>query len=312
MTLPDLYLVGAPKAGTTTIARWLAQHPGVFWSVPKEPYYWASDYPRMRAHYGFDSRAAYEALYSSEEASRTRFRGDGSTTYLYSLSAIPDICAAVPNARFLVCLRNPVDLVVSYHRTQLVALNEGEPDFDKAWQRHRDGERPGTDPLDDKLLDYTRVGQVGAALERMLGIVGRDRVHVIVFDDLADDPLGVWSDLASFVGLDDSVFPPLTPQNPSNKAARWATLRRLTHRPPPALEGSVRRLRQWSRTTGAPGVAALKRRMWRLEERPVASPAVRHELRDFFKADVELLSEVIGRDLGSWTAGRATDLEGFG
>jgi Sulfotransferase family len=303
MTLPDLYLVGAPKAGTTTVAGWLAQHPDVFWSVPKEPYYWASDYPRMRAHYGFDSRAAYERLYSSEAAARASFRGDGSTTYLYSARAIPDIYAAVPDARFLVCLRNPVDLVVSYHRTQLVALNEDEPDFATAWHRHRDGGLPDTDPLDEKLVDYAMVGGLGAAMERMLNVVPRERVHAIVFDDLARDPSGTWQALASFVGLDDTVLPSLTAANPSNKAARWPALRRLTHRPPAALDASVRRLRQWSRTTSVPGVAALKRRMWRPESRPTVRDQDRSELGDFFKADVELLSDLLGRDLGdSWAA----------
>jgi len=302
MTLPDLYLVGAPKAGTTTVAGWLAQHPDVFWSVPKEPYYWAADYPRMRAHYGFDSRTAYEGLYASAEATHARFRGDGSTTYLYSTRAIPDICAAVPDARFIVCLRNPVDLVVSYHRTQVVALNEDETSFARAWHRHRDGLLPNTDPLDEKLLDYAMVGNIGAALDRMLRVVPRDRLHLVVFDDLARDPLGTWSSLATFVGIDDAFVPSFAAANASNKAARWPTLRRLTHRPPATLEASVRRLRQWSRTTSTPGVAALKRRMWRPEPRPAVSNQDRHELGDFFKADVELLSESVGRDLAAWTA----------
>src|SRR5690606_2851732 len=134
------------------------------------------------------TRAAYERLYASKAAARARYRGDGSTTYLYSATAIPAIRAAVPDARFLVCVRNPVDLAVSCHRTQLVALNEDEPDFARAWQRHRDGGLPDTDPLDPKLLDYTAVGQIGAALERMLTVVPRDQVHVVVFDDLARDP----------------------------------------------------------------------------------------------------------------------------
>jgi Sulfotransferase domain len=301
MTLPDLYLVGAPKAGTTTVARWLSRHPDVYWSVPKEPYYWASDYPRMRAHYGFDSRAAYERLYSSERAATAHFRGDGSTTYLYSERAVPDICAAVPDPRFLVCVRNPVDLVISYHRTQLVALNEDEPDFRRAWTRHRDGELPDTDPLDDKLLDYTTVGRVGASLERLLRVVPRERMHAIVFDDLARDPVGTWDAVATFLGIDGSVVPAFGAANASNKSPRWPALRRLTHRPPSAIEPGVRRLRQWSRTTSTPGVAALKRRMWRPEPRPVAAVQERQELAGYFKADVELLSELLDRDLRAWT-----------
>jgi hypothetical protein len=302
MPLPDLYLVGAPKAGTTTVARWLSGHPDVFWSVPKEPYHWATDYPRMRAHYGFDTREAYERLYSSDRAARARFRGDGSTTYLYSEPAIPAICAEVPDARFVVCVRNPVDLVISYHRTQLIALNEDEPDFTRAWHRHLDGGLPDTDPLDEKLLDYTRVGAVGEAIERLLRVVPRERVHIAVLDDLARDPAGTWSSLASYVGIDAAQLPALTAANPSDKAPRWPVVRRLTHRPPALLEPGVRRLRQWSRTTQLPGVAAVKRQMWRPEQRPEVALPERRELADFFKADVGLLSEVLRRDLSHWTA----------
>jgi hypothetical protein len=300
MPLPDLYLVGAPKAGTTTIARWLSGHPVVYWSVPKEPYFWATDYPRMRAHYGFDSRAAYERLYASEPAFRARYRGDGSTTYLYSETAVPAISEAVPEARFLVCLRNPVDLVISYHRTQLIALNEDEPDFAKAWQRHLDGALPDTDPLDAKLLDYTRVGGIGAALERLLRVVPRERVHPVVFDDLVRDSERTWQALASFVGIDPNHVPSFAAANASDKAARWPALRRLTHRPPPTLEPGARRLRQWSRTTRTPGVAKVKRRMWRPESRPAVGLRERRELAEHFKADVELLSEIIRRDFTHW------------
>jgi hypothetical protein len=302
MPLPDLYLVGAPKAGTTTIARWLSRHPEVYWSVPKEPYYWATDYPRMRAHYGFDTREAYERLYASKPALRARYRGDGSTTYLYSETAVPAICEAVPDARFLVGLRNPVDLVISYHRTQLIALNEDEPDFAKAWHRHLDGVLPDADPLDEKLLDYPRVGRIGAALEQLLRVVPRERVHVVVFDDLVRDPEEAWHALASFVGIDPTHVPSFGAINPSDKAARWPALRRLTHRPPPALAPGVRWLRQWSRTTRTPGVATIKRRMWRPEPRPTVRPQERRELTEFFKADVELLSEILRRDLGHWSA----------
>ncbi len=86
---------------------WLEQHPDVFWSVPKEPFYWASDFPAQRALYGFDTRAAYETLYASSESRAAAYRGDGSTTYLYSATAVPAILAEVPEAKFIVCVRDP-------------------------------------------------------------------------------------------------------------------------------------------------------------------------------------------------------------
>jgi Sulfotransferase domain len=299
MSLPELYLVGAPKAGTTSIAAWLAGHPSVFWSTPKEPFFWAADYPRMRSHYGFATRVEYERLYASPEAESAPVRGDGSTTYLYSQVAVPDILAAVPSARFVVCLRSPADLVVSYHRTQLVALNDDEPDFRLAWRRSLAGRPPDTDPLDPKLVDYPTIGRLGSAVERLIDAAGRDRVHAVVFEDLVADPAAVWEQLAAFVGVDARHQPAFEALNASTKTFRSPALRRLLHRPPHGLQGPVAKLRQWSRTTRAPGVSILKRQAWTSAPRPEGA-LDRQEVGDFFADDVALLARVIGRDLSSW------------
>lgn len=300
MTLPNVFLLGAPKAGTTSLACWLQAHPDVFVSVPKEPYYWASDYPRMRQHYGFDERRDYEALYGGAPAQAARYRVDGSTTYLYSQTAVPDIRSAVPDARFIVTVRNPVDLLVSWHRTQLVVLNEDEHDFAMAWRRSLAGRRPDTDPLDHKLLDYPRIGALGAAMTQLYGGVDRDRVHVIVFDDLVNRPDQVWNDLTAFLAVSSQPRPDFRAHNASDKMFRSPALRLLTHRPPELLSAPMTRLRQWSRTTRLPPVALVKRLMWRSEERPTIGREFREELSDYFREDVHQLSALISRDLGGW------------
>lgn len=302
MLLPQLYLIGAPKAGTTSVATWLRSHPAVYWSVPKEPYYWAADYPQMRAHYGYDTRRAYEALFSSQEARAAYVRAEGSTTYLYSRAAVPDILSEIPSARFIVCLRNPVDLLVSYHRSQIVVLNEDEPDFGVAWRRSVAGRLPSTDPLDAKLVDYVLVGSQGKAVERLLTIAPREQVHFIVFDDLASQPDAVYRLVEEYAGLDPAPTPELTAVNASNKMYRSRLLRKSTHRPPRMLAPAVRAVRHWSRTTDSSAVMALKRHMWRKEEHPLASEADRRLVADYLRSDVVLLSDVVGRDLTQWTS----------
>ncbi len=300
MSLANVYLIGAPKCGTTSLSRWLAEHRSVYVSVPKEPYYWAADFPRMRAHYGFDSQAAYEALYASPQAQTATLRVDGSTTYLYSQRAVPDITAAVSEPRFVVALRNPVDLLISWHRTQLVALNETETDFAAAWHRSLDGGLPDTDPLDPKLLDYPLVGGLGAAVDRLLDTVPRESVHVILFDDLARDPSRTWSELSAFLDIDPLPEPSFDVHNASNKTYRSAFLRRLTHRPPAVLEAPVRRLRQWSRTTSNPLAAATKERMWRSTATPRVPEEIREELAAYFAEDIDKLAARLELDLSGW------------
>ncbi len=302
MTLANVYLIGAPKCGTTSLARWLAKHRDVYLSTPKEPFFWAADYPRMRAHYGFDSRSAYEALYESQSALSATLRVDGSTTYLYSNCAVPDIASAVPDSRFVVTIRNPVDLLISYHRTQLVALNENESDFATAWRRSVDGRVVMTDPLDPKLLDYPLVGQLGQAVERLLEVVPRERVHFVLLDDLARDPGGTWQGLTAFLGIDSLPEPGFDVHNASNKAARSAVLRKLTHRPPALLEAPIRHLRQWSRTTPNPLVAGLKARMWRSAEQPRVTDEVRAEVAEYLRPDVDRLAVLLDRNVPLWPA----------
>lgn len=302
MSIPNLYLIGAPKAGTTSMAAWLASHPDVYFCVPKEPYYWASDYPRLWAHYGFDTRARYAALFSSEAAARARYCADGSTNYLYSERAVPDILAEVEQPRFIIALRNPADLLVSYHRTELVALNEDETDFATAWRRSVQGIGPQTTPLDPKLVDYPLVGGLGRAVERLLDRVPRESVHFVLFEDLATDPAGTWTRLTGFLDLSDQPAPSFEVHNASNKTYRSTSLRRLTHRPPRVLAPAMRWLRQWSRTTSNPVAGQLKARMWQAERRPAVESQVRAEVAAFLAQDTRRLAELTGTDLSGWVA----------
>jgi hypothetical protein len=301
LKMPELFVIGAPKAGTTSVAHWLAQHPDVYWSVPKEPFFWASDFPGVRSHYGFDTLESYQELFSSAAAQSAVRRGEGSTFYLYSQTAPADITAAVPEARFVACVRDPAAQVLSFHRSQLVALNEDEPDLGKAWERSLAGGMPGVTPLDPKLVDYPLIGRQGEAVARWVDLVGRENLHVIVVDDLAADPAAVWSDLVTFAGLDTGFQPDLRALNPSNKMHRSKVLGQLMHRPPRVLAPAMRHLKHWSRTTNAPGVRRLKQAAWRSEVRPDAPPETIRAIARHFASDVEVMSKVLDRDLSHWT-----------
>jgi hypothetical protein len=301
LTIPDVYLIGAPKAGTTSLSRWMASHPDLYFSQPKEPAYWATDYPRVREIRGFDTRAAYEQLYAGPEARSSTHLADGSTVYLYSREAVPGIVAEVGDAaRFVVALRNPADLVVSFHRTQQLLLNEDEPDFETAWHRSLAGGLPGTDLLDPKLVDYSMVGSLGQAVSRVLDVVDRSRVHFIRFENLRDRPEQVWRDLTSFLSLSQELLPSFEVHNPSNRTFRSPTLHRLRNRPPAFLAGSVRRLRHLSLRSRR--FKQLRNSLWwREQPKPQVSAEMRAVLTAHFASDVALLGEMIDEDLSDWT-----------
>ena len=305
--LPDTYLIGAPKAGTTSLTRWLESHADMFFCRPKEPHYWAVDYPRMREHRGYATRAAYEALFSSPKARAARHLADGSTTYLYSQNAVPAILRDVPHARFIVALRNPVDLVVSWHRTQLLALNEDEQDFGSAWRRSLAGGVPGTDVLDPKRVDYQLLGRLGQAASRLLQSAPREQVHFVVFEDLVSRPQQVWHAVTDFLDLAAEPAPSFEAHNQSTKMFRSALLHRMKHRPPALVAKPVRVLRQKSQHSTNPAWARVRNVLWRSAPRPTVEDAIRRELTNFFAEDVAALGRLVDRDLSGWSVVTSRD-----
>ena len=126
-------------------------------------------------------------------------------SYLYLPETLERIRRFNPDARFIALVRNPLAMLPSYHLRMRFLLQEDEPDFGKAWAlepaRAR-GERVPRHCLDPRLLMYSQVAQLGAQIERLFAIAGRDRSHVIVFDDLAADTLGVYRRALEFLHVD--------------------------------------------------------------------------------------------------------------
>ena len=125
---PDFFIVGAPKCGTTSLHRYLQAHPQLFLPERKELPYLASDLTDQR-----------DGMALSDEAYHGHFRGAGSriagaswVMYLYSKRAATELRAFSPDARILVLLRNPVEMLYSYHSQLLTHGLEEIENFEEA------------------------------------------------------------------------------------------------------------------------------------------------------------------------------------
>ena len=181
-------------------------------------------------------------------------------------------------------------------------MNEQERDFRTAWRRALAGRSCET-ALDPKLVDYPLVGSLGAALQRVADLVPRDRLHVVLLDDLVTDPLAVWVRLTRFLDIDSGSLPDFRAFNVSQKANRYPRLWRLVQRPPSVLEKPIHQLRVRSRGWRNPTAVALRKRLlWRPDEKPQVSAETKAELRAYFRPDVQLLEQLVGRPLPGWTS----------
>jgi hypothetical protein len=307
---PDFFVIGAPRCGTTSLCRYLGNHPQVCFSRPKEPHY----FTRIAAPPSAEElRRDYIRRYFSHREARHRMAGEGSVSYLYAPEAIERILHFNPAARFVVMLRNPLDMLPSYHLKMRFLLLEDRKNFATAWrlqEARARGEKLPRHCLDPRLLLYGEAARFGRQLERLYGMAGRERTHVIVFDDFVADTLAEYRRVLEFLRLDYDQRTQFLRRNES-RIYRYRWLQELLVLPAAGgakadLAQRVARKRKHGRFSGAKKTSWIKRLAeWnRVPAVPTPlSPEMRAAVADYLRTDVELLSRLLGRDLSSWLAG---------
>ena len=227
---------------------------------------------------------------------------DGSVSYLYSAQAVRSIDRLDPGAKFIVMVRNPVDLVHSYYHRLVYLMDEDAPSFAAAWelrQARARGDRIPRTCRDPRVLRYDEIGRLGHYLEQLFAIVGRERCHVVVFDDFASDAERVHLSVLGFIGVEPAVGLKVKPKNGARDfSSAW--LQRLYANPPKPLIRlagvDAFRTTPWIKRMRK----AIKRRNTRRTTPPRLDPSMRSILHAHFREDIERLSALLGRDLAHW------------
>jgi hypothetical protein len=306
MRIPDFFIVGAPKCGTTALYSYLKERPDVFMPELKEPHFFASDFAAYRR---ITERDAYLALFAA--AAPDAMLGEASVWYLFSEVALRDIMDANPAARIIVMLRNPVDMVHALHGQLLHAPDEDVPDFERAWALQesraagRDIPRHCREP---RHLQYRVVGSFAAQIERLHQHVPQEQVLVLLFEDFARDTAAAYAETLRFLGL-----PQDGRQSFERINASRARRSRLLATGVRDLVGSLGPLfSPAKRTLNAIGLHP-GRVVVRWNDRPQAraplSARFRAELADAFREDVDRLEHLLGRSLDVWRSAWTRDAE---
>jgi hypothetical protein len=300
---PDFFVVGAPRCGTTALCRYLSKHPAICFSKPKETHYFTllgADWRPERLERDY-LRRFFPHLHAGH-----RLVGEGSVSYLYSVGAIERIVRLNPQARMVALVRNPIDVLPSYHLRMLYVLAEDVEDFPTAWalqDARARGERvPRTCP-DARLLLYRELVRFGAQIERLYEIAGRERCLVLCFEDLAADPLRVYRQTLDFLGVEYDGRVQFARKLPSRRY-RYRLLQRLFYSPPKPARAALERVLLHSKQRKKPGRRSLLKRLahWNtINAQPVPlGPALRADVRASIAEDVELLGMLLGRDFSHW------------
>jgi hypothetical protein len=136
MKIPNFFIIGAPKCGTTSMSEYLRSHPNIYFSTPKEPYYFCRDIIKPLPH-SVQTEGQYLTLFAKADKCHQAI-GEGSVYYLYSNEAVQKIRSFNPEARLIVMVRDPIDMLHSLFHQNIVNGTENAPDFPTAWKWQED------------------------------------------------------------------------------------------------------------------------------------------------------------------------------
>ncbi|MCU7878589.1 MAG: sulfotransferase domain-containing protein [Candidatus Thiodiazotropha sp. (ex Lucinoma borealis)] len=301
MSKPNFFIVGAPKCGTTALAAYLGDHPQVFMSTPKEPHYFADDFPGYQFSPDLDG---YLSLFLGAN-SDARVVGEASVYYLYSKTAVANIKAYDPDARLVAMLRNPVDMVHSLHAQLLFTLNENEPDFMTAWGRQGDRLAGKFIPKyckDSAMLQYQAVASYTEQLKRLYKHFPKEQVKVILFDDFKDDVRQVYEDVLDFLTLDSDRRTSFDVVNASHvrRSKLISVLLRAKPKPIRQLWAMVKKHTGATAETGQKIGRWLEKSNTRYQGRESLTKDERAIIAASFMEEINMLENLLDRSFESW------------
>ena len=219
MTLPNFFVVGVPKGGTTALHALLAQHPDLYLSPLKEPKFYLCDGrppPRRTQRGPGDAHSArewvwrrrdYEALFAA--APPGKLRGESTPFYLYDQTAHARMAADVPDAKIIAMLRDPVDRAYSNWNHLRSDGLETIPSFLDALAAEDDRVARGWAPF----WHYRRLGRYAEQLSSLYNYFPREQVMVLRYRELVDDPVGTMTRVDEFLGVEPHAARVARPEN---------------------------------------------------------------------------------------------------
>lgn len=301
---PNFFIVGAPKSGTTSMHLYLAQHPDIHMSHRKEPCFLAPDfrsstYPQNEVEYlrCFDGYCGEHRV------------GESTSTYLYSKLAAKRIHEYAPSSKIIVMLRNPVDLVASLHAQRVKEGYENIGRLENALEAEADRRLGKKLPVGfnfpKEYLLYREYGKYAEQLRRYFREFGRDRVHVIIFEEFTRDVEGEVAKVCKFLDVTEKFVLEIRVHNAAGTPRFVGLQRVITLVTPKIVEFGnrlrpifpFRMLKMFGRAYGVLGKVNMK------GGRPNVNNETRVNLALYFRQEVNDIEKVLGRELCCWRVG---------
>ena len=294
----NCFLVGGPKCGTTAMVAHLKTHNGIFVSEPKECNYFLEDMPEMKY---VTNLKEYHSLFGQFNSPHEAYI-DASILYLHSEEALKAIYDYNKEAKIIAMLRDPMEMVYSFHSQILYTLDEDQAEFEKAWDledSRKLGQNIPKSCRSPRLLYYSEVAKYNEQLQRVYKYFPEEQVKVVLFDDFKNSNIDAYKDLLAFMNIayDGKVdFPRVN----EAKKAKNKLINRFVHRPPKILKRIARLI---LKLINKPRFGILERidKLNRDKDlRQELSDQMKEKIRKAYADDIKQLSGLINKDLSHW------------
>ena len=283
----DFFIVGAPKAGTTSLYHYLNEHLEIEMSSQKEPDYFSNEaLKRQRMYYGknrIDSLVKYHGLFTNKDV---KLRGEASVSYLFYDDVPQKIKDYNQNSKIIIMLRNPIDRAFSHYLMdyRLGLVSDSFESIIKKKSKHKNAHL--------FYQQYIDVSEYARQVSGYLDVFDKENILFIDYEDFKNDVSAVVNDTYIFLGVNDDFQPNLKKKHntytmPKNRIIRFiysfVLFRKfLTNIVPKAFVKWIRNL------------------LFKSDKKPTLSNDIRKFLASYFKDDVDDLSAMLNKSYSKW------------
>ena len=296
--LPNFLVVGAAKAGTTSVYQYLIQHPQIYMSPIKEPYFFSfiDSKPAFKGPYDDKTNKTivtkiedYEKLF--ENVVNEKAIGECSNSYLYFKYTAENIRKMIPACKIIVILRNPADRAYS-HYLQSIMLGHEKLSFKDALQNERVRKEKNW------RWHYQYIGQ-SMYYEQVLqyyNCFGGENVKIFLFEELINAPMKLMENIFEFLRVDSS-FEPVTKKHNATGLPKNNMLHKFL-----SYDNWIKNITRPFTSSKLRGMIykMILSKNYNYKNKTKLDDGLKKELKLLFKEDIIKLEKLTNRDLSNW------------
>ena len=284
----DFFIVGAPKAGTTSLYHYLKKHPQIEMSLQKEPNYFSDKEIQIQGLYysknRIDTEEKYNGLFNTQK--KDVIFGEGSVSYLFYPTVAQDIKVYNPMAKIIIMLRNPVERAFSHYLMdyRLGLVSDSFEDIINKKSKHKNAHL--------FYQQYIKVGEYAAQLKRYCDIFDKKSILLIDYEDFKNDVTGTVNSAYSFLNISADFSVDINKKYntftmPKNKLIRFVYSFVI-----------IRNILSFIFPKNI--IKAVRLILFTKDKKPKLLEETRNQLKHYFSNDVRLLGNLIDKDYSKW------------